>query len=234
MRLTHFTLPALLLCAAAPLAAQSATSLAPPSASPQPQTNLARFEPEILAFETSDRASPVAPAGILFVGSSSIRFWRSLATDFPGLPVLNRGFGGSTMPEVNHYISRIVLPYRPREIVLYAGDNDLAAGRTPAQVAADYRDFVRTVRAALPTTRIVYLSVKPSPSRWALADKMRETNRLVRAITATDSLQSFVDVFTPMLGADGRPRAELFIGDSLHMTPRGYAVWRETVAPTVH
>jgi len=233
MRLISYALAATLL-STCPLAAQTATSPAPSATTPALAFDIARFEPEIVAFETSDRAAPPAPGGILFVGSSSIRFWRTLAADFPGLPVLNRGFGGSTMPEVNHYVSRVVLPYRPRTIVLYAGDNDLVYGRTPDQIASDYRDFVRTVRAELPATRIVFLSVKPSPSRWALADKMRETNRLVRAITATDSLQTFVDVFTPMLGADGRPRPELFNSDSLHMTPRGYVLWREQVAPLIH
>jgi lysophospholipase L1-like esterase len=145
--------------------------------------------------------------------------------------VLNRGFGGSTVPELLHYYPRVVLPYRPREIVVYEGDNDLAAGRTPQQVADDYRVFVQRVRETLPSARIVFISIKPSPSRWRLAPAMREANRLVQAIIATDSLQTFVDVFTPMLGADGRPRAALFVGDSLHMTPAGYVLWRERIAP---
>jgi lysophospholipase L1-like esterase len=194
---------------------------------------LDRFESEIRQFETSDSASPPAAGGIVFVGSSSFRKWESLAHDFPRLPVLNRGFGGSTFPEALHYASRVVLPYRPREIVVYEGDNDLASGRTPRQVADDYRTFVRTVRAALPATRIVFVSIKPSPSRWALAPAAREANRLVRAIVAGDTLQSYVDVFTPMLGANGRPRPELFVSDSLHMTPAGYAIWRARIAPAL-
>ena len=190
-----------------------------------------RSEPEIRAYEASDRASAPAPGGIVFVGSSSFRLWRSLATDFPGLPVLNRGFGGSTLPEAIHYLPRIVLPYRPRTVVLYEGDNDLTFGWGPQRVVADYVEFVRRVRESLPTTRIVYVGVKPSPSRWHLVDQQREVNRLVRAITARDTLQTFVDVFTPMLGANGRPRPELFLADSLHMTPAGYVVWREQLAP---
>jgi lysophospholipase L1-like esterase len=162
-----------------------------------------------------------------------VRLWKSLESDFPGLPVLNRGFGGSTLYEVNHYAPRIVLPYRPRMIVLYAGDNEIATGRTAEQVAGDYRTFVSIVHSALPATRIVFVSVKPSPSRWSFQNVVREANRLVRAITASDPRQTFVDVFTPMLGNEARPRPELFVSDSLHMTPAGYAIWRRQLAPVV-
>ncbi|PYP80737.1 MAG: hypothetical protein DMD35_03870 [Gemmatimonadetes bacterium] len=215
----------------------SRTSPAPASASPQSSSAtpapiaLERYESEIRAFESADRASMPAPGGIVFYGSSSIRRWTSLVADFPDLPVLNRGFGGSTFPEANHYVSRAVLPYRPRTIVVYEGDNDIAAGRTPQQVLADYRQFLRLVRDSLPRARIVFIGIKPSPSRWAQVDRQREANRLVREVVATDSLQSYVDVFTPMLDASGRPRPALFVSDSLHMTPAGYAIWRTQVAP---
>jgi lysophospholipase L1-like esterase len=213
---------------------EAASASAAPSVAPAPESiPLARFEGEIRQFERADSASPPAPGGILFVGSSSIRKWTTLLQDYPNLPVLNRGFGGSTFPELLHYYPRVVLRYRPREIVVYEGDNDLAAGRTPRQVADDYRAFVRRVHETLPSARIVFISIKPSPSRWRLAPAMREANRLVQAITATDSLQTYVDVFTPMVGADGRPRAALFVGDSLHMTPAGYVLWRERVAPVL-
>jgi lysophospholipase L1-like esterase len=211
---------------------------AAPLASAAPQAAAApavdRFESEIALFEASDRAAPPAQGGILFTGSSSIRLWKSLESDFAGLPIMNRGFGGSTMPEMNHYVPRIVLPYRPRMIVLYEGDNDIAAGRTPQQVADDYRTFLRLVRPTLPAARIVFVAIKPSPSRWSNIEKVREANRLVREIVSTDTLQTFADVFTPTLGANGRPRAELVVGDSLHMTPAGYAVWRRVLAPIVH
>ena len=194
---------------------------------------LDRAEAEIARYEASDRNAPPAPGGIVFVGSSSIRLWTTLASDFPGLPVLNRGFGGSTLLEVIHFTPRIVLPYRPRMIVLYAGDNEIFGGRSPQWVAADYQTFVRLVRSTLPTARIVFVSVKPSPARWALNAQVREANRLVRAITATDTLQTFVDVFTPMLNVAGRPRPELFVADSLHMSAAGYALWRSRLAPIV-
>jgi len=220
--------------AASSLGAQvSAPASTRPATAPATAPKLDRFEAEIRQFEASDSASRPAAGGIVFVGSSSFRKWESLAKDFPDLPVLNRGFGGSTFPEALHYASRVVLPYRPREIVVYEGDNDLASGRTPRQIADDYRTFVRTVRETLPATRIVFVSIKPSPSRWQLAPAAREANRLVHAIVARDTLQSYVDVFTPMLGANGHPRPELFVSDSLHMTPAGYAIWRARIAPVL-
>ncbi|HTK49347.1 MAG TPA: SGNH/GDSL hydrolase family protein [Gemmatimonadaceae bacterium] len=232
------SLPILAILAAAGVApalgAQvSASAPSRPSAARADAQTLDRFEPEIRHFEATDRASPPAAGGIVFVGSSSFRKWESLARDFPDLPVLNRGFGGSTFPEAQHYASRIVLTYRPREVVVYEGDNDLASGRTPTQIADDYRTFVRTVRDALPSARIVFVSIKPSPSRWALAPAVREANALVQGIVARDTLQAYVDVFTPMLGPDGRPRPELFVSDSLHMTPAGYAIWRARIAPAL-
>lgn len=200
----------------------------------RPPATAAAFEPEIEAFEDADRGHKPAPGGIVFTGSSSIRFWSDLAADFPGEPVLNRGFGGSTIPDVTWFAPRIVFPYRPRLIVLYAGDNDIAAGHSPEQVLADYLEFVRDVRRTLPSTRIVFVSIKPSPSRWALAPQMRAANALIAQAIAHDSLAAYVDVFTPMLGANGHPRPELFRADSLHMTRAGYALWRTRLAPLVH
>lgn len=232
-RLLPAALVAALLAAAA--CAPAHPSLTPaPSAVLAPPATAAAFEPEIGAFEDADRVHPPAPGGIVFVGSSSIRFWSSLAQDFPGEPVLNRGFGGSTLPDVTWFAPRIVVPYRPRLIVLYAGDNDIAAGHPPQQVLADYLEFVRTIRRSLPSTRLVFISIKPSPSRWELAQQMRTANALIAQAVAQDTLATFVDVFTPMLGGNGRPRPELFRADSLHMTPAGYALWRERLAPLVH
>jgi lysophospholipase L1-like esterase len=233
MKSSRLLIVAVLLSAAC--TSRTAPAVVPPAQTTTRRLPIAvdRSEAEIRAFEASDRAAPPPTGGIVFYGSSSIRLWRSLASDFPGLPVLNRGFGGSTLPEAIHYLPRAVLPYRPRTIVLYEGDNDLTFGWGPAQIAADYQTFVRAVRAALPSTRIVFISLKPSPSRWRLVDQQRESNRLVREIVARDTLQTFVDVFTPMLGANGRPLPALFVADSLHMTPAGYAVWRAQVAPVL-
>ena len=198
-----------------------------------PLPDTARFAAELNAFIRADSASPPPPAPVLFVGSSSIRFWDSLAADFPGLPVLNRGFGGSRMDDVLRYADRVVFRYKPRAIVLYEGDNDLQDGVTPARVAGEVAEFLSRVRTTLPQARVVCLAVKPSPSRWNLADKVRQTNALLQAVVAQDTMATYVDVYTPMIGADGRPRAELFRADSLHMTPAGYAVWRDAVAPAL-
>jgi lysophospholipase L1-like esterase len=201
---------------------------------PKPLPDSARFAAELNAFIRADSVTPPPPAPVLFVGSSSIRMWQSLASDFPGLPVLNRGFGGSRMDDVLRYADRVVFRYKPRAIVLYEGDNDLQDGRTPARIAGDVAEFLSRVRRTLPLTPVVCISVKPSPSRWNLIGQMRETNALLQVVVAQDTMAKYVDVFTPMLGADGRPRAELFQSDSLHMTPAGYAIWKEAVAPALH
>jgi lysophospholipase L1-like esterase len=189
------------------------------------------FEDEIAKFEASDRVNPPPRGSVLFVGSSSIRIWPNLKKDFPNIDVLQRGFGGSTLDQVDHYAPRIVLPYCPRLIVLYAGDNDLAAGRTPEQIMADFKTFVGLVRPSMPKTRIVFVAIKPSIARVTLLDAMRAANTLVRKYIATDPSLTYVDVFTPMLGPTGLPRSELFQSDGLHMNAQGYAIWRGLLQP---
>ena len=193
-----------------------------------------RFEAEIRAFEAHDRASPPPLGGIVFVGSSSIKNWTEVSSDFPSLPILNRGFGGSTLADVLYYFDRVILRYRPRLVVLYAGDNDLAMGRTPDRVVSDFRLFMKQLRSRLPETRVVYLSIKPSPSRRPYLQAARETNKQIRTETARDSLATYIDVFTPMLGPAGQPKPELFGSDSLHMTRAGYRLWRSLLEPVVH
>lgn len=222
MRLLRLLAAALV--AAAPVAAPAAA---------QTPADSGRFESEIAAFERRDRESPPEPGGVLFVGSSSIRMWCMLGQDFPALRPLNRGFGGSRMDDLLHYAERVVLPYRPRLVVVYEGDNDLAAGRTPAQVHETFRRFSALVRERLPETRVVYVAVKPSPARAQLTPSIRALNRLLRRDAAADPRVDFADVFTPMLRRDGRPRPELFGADGLHMNSAGYAVWRAALAPVL-
>lgn len=210
--------------------ARGADAPALPTAA-RPATNALPFEKEILAFEASDRTNPPPRGAVLFLGSSSIRLWKSLATDFPGHRVINRGFGGSQIVDSIRYAPRIVVPYRPRLIVFYAGGNDINAGKSAEQVFADYREFVRTVHAALPDTAIAYISVAPNPARWAQVDRVRAANSLIAAHSRTDPRLRFIDVFPRMLGADGQPRPEIFSADRLHMNPAGYALWREVVGP---
>lgn len=201
------------------------------SGAQQADTSYRRWESDIRAFEMADSAQRPPAHGVLFVGSSSIRLWETLASDFPGLPVFSRGFGGSQLHDVVHFAKRIVLPYAPRTVVVYAGDNDLAEGRTPEQVAGDFKRLARAVHRSLPRTRIVFISVKPSLARWSIVDRMRRTNTLVRRYARSDKRIAYADVFTPMLGRDGKPRPELLAEDGLHMTPAGYQLWTSVVTP---
>lgn len=191
----------------------------------------APFEKEIEAFEAADAKQPPPKNAVLFVGSSSIRFWTTLADDFPGASVINRGFGGSQIADSTRYADRIIIPYHPRLIVLYAGDNDIANGKPPQQVADDFEAFVKKVRSGLPDVPISYISIKPSLLRWKLVDKIREANRLIRQYAAGRQKIEYIDVFTPMLGPDGTPRKELFRPDGLHLNRQGYQLWASIIRP---
>ena len=183
------------------------------------------FEREIEAFEAADRVARPPRDAVLFVGSSSIRMWKSLAEDFPDHVVINRAFGGSTIGDCVRYADRIVIPYRPKRIVLYAGDNDIAKGMTPERVAADFREFVEKVRKGLPEVAIDYISIKPSLARWGLVEKMRQANGLTEAYAKETKGVGYIDVFGPMLGEEGKPRRELFVADGLHLSRKGYELW---------
>jgi hypothetical protein len=183
-------------------------------------------------FTTEDRANPPPTDAVVFVGSSSIVKWTSLARDFPEIKTIKRGFGGSELADSVFYADRIVIPYHPRTVVVYAGDNDLKAGKSPETVAADFKAFRTKVHAALPDTKIIFIGVKPSPSRWDIRDKAIKANALIAADCATDRRRlALLDVWQPMLGPDGQPRPELYVADKLHMTPAGYAIWAPLLAP---
>ena len=188
-----------------------------------------KFEAEILAFEASDRTNPPPRDAVLFVGSSSIRLWKTLAQDFPKHRVINRGFGGSQISDSIFYAKRIVIPYRPKLIVMYAGGNDINSGKTPHQVYHDFQAFVATVHASLPKTRIAYISIAPNPARWAQVEKVREANARIKAYARRERNVEFIDVFPHMLGRDGQPRPEIFSADRLHMNEQGYALWTRIV-----
>jgi len=195
------------------------------------QTNrdVSQWEKEIAAFEASDRTNPPPKGAILFVGSSSFRKWTTLAQDFPGKQVFNRGFGGSQIADSTALADRIIFPYEPRLIVFYAGDNDLAAGRTPDQVAEDYAAFAARVHARLPKTTIAFVSIKPSPARWKLHDEMITANQKIKAMPG-DWLK-FIDVYPLMLGADGKPKPEFFVSDGLHPSVACYRMWAGIIRP---
>ena len=197
---------------------------------PGPTAQTDRWSGEIATFAADDAAKPFAKGGIVFVGSSSIRLWNT-AEAFPGLPILNRGFGGTQIADSIRHVDRLVLRHAPRTVVFYAGDNDIAAGRSAQQVLDDFRTFVGKVHGALPRTRIAFVAVKPSLARWAKVDIVREANRLVRAFCDADDRLGFVDVDGPMIGWDGKPRPDLFVEDGLHLSSKGYALWNVLVTP---
>ena len=191
----------------------------------------AQWNRDIAAFQASDRQHPPAAGAVLFIGSSSIRFWKSLASDFPEMRTINRGFGGSEIDDATFFADRIVAPYHPRAIVMYAGDNDLADGDSPARVRDDFAAFVRRARALDPAVPIAFIAIKPSVARKALLPQIRQANALVRRYAASQHEVTYLDVFTPMLGSDGQPQAKWFIGDGLHMNRAGYALWIGIVRP---
>jgi lysophospholipase L1-like esterase len=192
-----------------------------------------RFEKEIAAFEQADKANPPALGGILFTGASGIRLWKTLAEDFPGLPVLNRGFGGSQLSDSIHFFDRVTLRYKPRTIVIQAGGNDLNAGKTPAQVLADFKTYVEKTRAALPDVKVVFLNIGPSPKRWAQREQQHEANQLVRDYIASGRNLVYVDLWPESLGADGLPKPELYVEDQLHPSGAGYALRTRLLSPHV-
>lgn len=206
----------------------AATAIAVPAGSPA-----AKWEPAIKQFEAADKANPPPKDAALFIGSSSILKWTTLAKDFPDTKVINRGFGGSDLSDSTAFVDRIVAPYKPRIIFLYAGDNDLANGKSAELVIEEFKEFVKIVRTYLPKTRIGFISIKPSPSRAALKPKAIAANDGIKAHIATDPTLFYVDVFTPMLDQNGAARPELFGPDMLHMNEKGYAIWKEAVAPLV-
>jgi lysophospholipase L1-like esterase len=189
-----------------------------------------RFESEIQAFESADRAVKPPADPVLFTGSSSVRMWTNVAAVFPDYPVMNRGFGGSHMSDLLHYFDRVVAVYKPALIVVYEGDNDLSGGKSVDQVYADYVAFVAKVKQRLPASDVAFLAVKPSPSRAAHLEATRQLNTRLEALAAVDSRLWFIDVFTPMLDNAGQPRPELFGSDMLHMNAAGYALWKPLVA----
>ncbi len=189
-----------------------------------------RWRESLEAFAAADKLQSPQQGGVLFVGSSSIRLWNGVETAFQSTPVIKRGFGGSRLLDCARYVDRLILPYAPRMVVVYAGDNDLAEGRSPQEVLDSFRDLVARVHEELPDTRIAYVSIKPSPSRAALMEKAVEANRLVAAYTATSPQLDYIDIYSRMLGVDGKPRSDLFADDSLHLNAAGYAVWQSAIA----
>ena len=192
-----------------------------------------RWEPVIQRFEAADHANPPPKGAILFAGSSSIVYWQSLAEDMAPLTVINRGFGGSQMFELNMFRDRIVTPYAPRAVLTYEGDNDVAAGKEPTDILAEYRDFVDHLKQHLPDTDIYFIAVKPSIRRAHLWPTMVEVNDGLQALADEHDHVQFLDTSTPMLGEDGTVMTDLLVEDGLHMNANGYAIWTDVIRPVL-
>jgi lysophospholipase L1-like esterase len=191
------------------------------------------FYDEIAAFKKQDSIAPPPQGAILFVGSSSFRFWQDLAASFPHHKVINRGFGGSSLPDVIRYAGDIIFPYQPRQIVIYCGDNDLAASDTvTAKLVYDrFARLYTLIRSRMKEVDILYVSIKPSPSRERLMPKMEEANHLIADFLHGQAHAAFVDVYHLMLTPEGHPIDDLFRADKLHMTAKGYIIWQKAILP---
>jgi hypothetical protein len=191
-----------------------------------------RYRESIDMFKWFDTKNSLPSDPVLFVGSSSIRLWETV-TYFPGFPVINRGFGGSHISDVNYFIESLVLKYNPKVIVFYAGDNDIAFGKNIDRVFDDYVEFVKEVKTHLPQTQIIYLPIKPSLARWSLWDIMDQENLKIQQYSNTDKMLHFVDLATPMLNSEGKPDSTLFVDDGLHLNAKGYELWSKILLPVV-
>lgn len=193
--------------------------------------DFAKWESAMINFEKEDKANPPMKKPIVFTGSSSIVGWKSLATDFPDKNILNRGFGGSQTFEVVHFADRIIKPYKPKQVIVYSGDNDIAAGKTPEEVLSDFKALFTKIREANKKAQVTYICIKPSPSRKKFTPQIVQANQLIKGFLAAQKRTDYVDIYTPMLMANGKPKPELFKPDSLHMLPAGYVIWAEVLKP---
>jgi lysophospholipase L1-like esterase len=191
----------------------------------------APFEKEIRNFKKQDSIQAPPQKAILFVGSSSFRLWKNLEQDFPQKKIINRGFGGSTFADVLYYYDDVISPYRPKQVIVYCGENDLANKISPDAVLEQFKKLFFLIRKSGLQIDIVFVSIKPSPSRKHLMNEIKTTNDLIRKFLSTKKSTHYVDVFTLMLDENGDPRKELFVEDNLHMNRAGYEIWKKAISP---
>lgn len=189
------------------------------------------FQKEIDAFKKKDSQQPPAANSILFVGSSSFTKWTDVQDYFPGYPILNRGFGGSTLVDVIRYADDVIIPYHPKQVIIYCGENDIAASDTitPQIVLKRFQQLFSIIRKKLGKVPVGFISIKPSPSRWKMEVKFVEANRLIKQFLSKQSNASFINVHNAMLNADGSVMKDIFIGDNLHMNAKGYHIWQPII-----
>ncbi len=187
-----------------------------------------KWEKDIAKFEAAAKAKPLPKGALLFVGSSSIRMW-DLKQSFPDRVTINHGFGGSELEDSLHFADRIIIPHAPKIVFLYAGDNDINKGKTAERVVADYQKFVKKLHGSLPKTRIVFLPIKPSLSRWEKWPEMKKANLTIQTLAKKNPLLDYLDTATPMMGKNGKPMPDLFKNDGLHLNDKGYLIWNKVL-----
>ncbi len=204
-----------------------------PQETATPYPNPARLEDSIQAFEAESKTIPARESAIVGIGSSSMRLWDTIHRDLAPLKIIHRGFGGSTMNDVLYFADRIVLPYRPRAVLLYEGENDAEIGIPPERIVETFHAFVAKVHETLPKTRIYIIAIKPSPNRWRIRNIIKQANELFREACYVHPLLTFIDVATPMLDEHKEPKSDIFVEDQVHMNEKGYRIWTETIRPVV-
>jgi len=195
-----------------------------------------RFKKDIDAFLSADSLQFPSKGQLLFVGSSSFTYWKDIQDYFPGYSILNRGFGGSSLPDVIQYADKIILPYQPKQIIIYCGENDIADSipATPKMVRDRFKTLLKIIRTELGNIPVAFISIKPSPSRWKLEKQFLKANRLIKRYLRRNAATVYVDVHDAMLLPDGTVNPELFIKDNLHMNAKGYAIWQKILEPILH
>jgi lysophospholipase L1-like esterase len=196
-----------------------------------PELSAQPYIEEIKKFQQQDSISSPPEGETLFVGSSSFRMWNNVDQYFPKHTVINRGFGGATLEDVIRYAERIILPYKPKQIAIYCGENDIANGVAPEVVVERFKKLSTIIRAKLPNAKIIYVSIKPSPSRAKFQGAMIRANEMIRQEISSMANAKFVDVYYLMLTKDGKMRPELFLDDNLHMNENGYMIWKDAITP---
>lgn len=191
------------------------------------------FANEIAAFKKQDSVSFPPKHAILFIGSSSFRKWTDVQEYFPGYTIINRGFGGSTLPDIIRYENEIIFPYQPKQVVIYCGDNDVASSDTVSGkiVFERFKKLFNGIRAKLPKTSVAFISLKPSLSRWSMRERMMKANKLIKDFLSHKKNTAFINVWNSMLGKDGKPMKDIFLEDNLHMNAKGYAIWKKLIEP---
>lgn len=193
------------------------------------------FAADIAAFKKQDSVSFPVKNAILFAGSSSFTNWRDVQDYFPVYTIINRGFGGSSLLDLIRYENDIIFPYLPKQIIIYCGENDIAATDTVSgkMVFERFKQFFSDIRSRFPEIPLAYISMKPSPSRWHMKERMMEGNELIKKYLKKKKRTKFINVWNAMLGPDGKPLESLFIEDKLHMNAKGYAIWRKLIEPVL-